>query len=516
MKILKEEKGSITLFVLLAMLFFVMFLVGMYMLSANSESSQTAEIARIKEIYEQDVDNIDDVYATLTNFKTHDYISEGLVLYYDLGKKDSVQGNLLKDLSGNGNDGTINGATVQDGSLQLDGVDDWVAIKELNYSNITLEIVLQHDENPGNEESAYIENFQAGGYGLSSYDSKASTPYNKFSVFINNKYETCSSSEEILKGKVYSLSGSYDQNNIYFSENGVINTTAIQGNIGYSQNQTIMSLGCNPNGTESTYGFFKGKIYAVRIYNRALTKEEILNNYNIDQKRFKISNEIDNGQEYIKEGLILHYDGKNKYGVKCEDSTVWKDLSGNGNNGIIRGASIKKDSVEFDGNDDWVSIKELNYPNITIEAIIEYNQSPVNNEMSIASNFEGGGYALSNYSLIGSTPYNKFTAYVTDNYYSVVSANEIKTNHKYYLSGSYDGKNLKLSEDGYINTLQIEGTIQYPQSNTIMALGTNPSGYSSYGGFFNGKIYSIRIYNRALTEEEIKNNYNLDKIRFGE
>lgn len=65
MKILKEEKGSITLFVLMAMLFFVMYLVGMYMLSANSESSVTKETARIKEIYEQGVNNIDDVYNTL-------------------------------------------------------------------------------------------------------------------------------------------------------------------------------------------------------------------------------------------------------------------------------------------------------------------------------------------------------------------------------------------------------------------------------------------------------------------
>ena len=65
MKILKEEKGSITLFVLIAMLFFVMYLVGMYMLSTNSESSLIQETARIKEIYEQGVNNIDDVYNTL-------------------------------------------------------------------------------------------------------------------------------------------------------------------------------------------------------------------------------------------------------------------------------------------------------------------------------------------------------------------------------------------------------------------------------------------------------------------
>ena len=65
MKILKQEKGSITLFVLISMLFFVMYLVGMYMLSASLESSQIAETARIKEIYEQGVDNIDDVYNSL-------------------------------------------------------------------------------------------------------------------------------------------------------------------------------------------------------------------------------------------------------------------------------------------------------------------------------------------------------------------------------------------------------------------------------------------------------------------
>lgn len=67
MKILKQEKGSITLFVLIAMLFFVMYLVGMYLLSSNAEISGLAETKRIKEIYEQGVNNIDDVYATLEN-----------------------------------------------------------------------------------------------------------------------------------------------------------------------------------------------------------------------------------------------------------------------------------------------------------------------------------------------------------------------------------------------------------------------------------------------------------------
>ena len=40
-------------------------------------------------------------------------------------------------------------------------------------------------------------------------------------------------------------------------------------------------------------------------------------------------------------------------------------------------------------------------------------------------------------------------------------------------------------------------------------LGTAENGYN-----FTGHIYSVRIYNRALTDEEIKNNYNVDKYRF--
>ena len=64
---LKQENGSITLFVLIAMLFFTIYLVGMYILSTNSETSQIEEMAKIKEIYEQGVNNIDDVYATVEN-----------------------------------------------------------------------------------------------------------------------------------------------------------------------------------------------------------------------------------------------------------------------------------------------------------------------------------------------------------------------------------------------------------------------------------------------------------------
>lgn len=65
MKRLKQENGSATLFVLLAMLFFVMYLVGMYIYSSNAEATQLEEIQVIKETYEQGINEIDRVYEML-------------------------------------------------------------------------------------------------------------------------------------------------------------------------------------------------------------------------------------------------------------------------------------------------------------------------------------------------------------------------------------------------------------------------------------------------------------------
>lgn len=67
-----------------------------------------------------------------------------------------------------------------------------------------------------------------------------------------------------------------------------------------------------------------------------------------------------------------------------------------------------------------------------------------------------------------------------------------------------------------ILTKMVSGAIKAPNANTILALGTNPSGTNAQqGAWLNGKIYSVHIYNRALTDEEIAQNYAIDKARFG-
>lgn len=64
MKNIKNEKGSLALFVTIAMLFFMAFLLALFFSTANEQKTQLAVTARIKEIYEKDVNNIDEIYDT--------------------------------------------------------------------------------------------------------------------------------------------------------------------------------------------------------------------------------------------------------------------------------------------------------------------------------------------------------------------------------------------------------------------------------------------------------------------
>ncbi len=59
---IKNERGSLTLFVAISMLFFMTFLLTLYISTTNQQKTQLEVTARIKETYEQDLNNIEDVY----------------------------------------------------------------------------------------------------------------------------------------------------------------------------------------------------------------------------------------------------------------------------------------------------------------------------------------------------------------------------------------------------------------------------------------------------------------------
>ena len=228
-----------------------------------------------------------------------------------------------------------------------------------------------------------------------------------------------------------------------------------------------------------------------------------------------VSNAV-GADEYVKSGLILHLDGlDNTKNGHNNSTTVWEDLSGNNNNGTIKGASWLNDGLYFDGVDDWVPIKELNYPEFTAEVTFSTNKITTGIDSKIICNHDQGGFdicILSNSSNISSNPY------ISGQYRQLISELEIEINKKYNVTITTDGTESNLYMNGeLVSNISIGGgVIGYPINNTVLALGVNPTGSSAEASFFNGAIYSVRMYNRALTEQEVKNNYEVDRLRFGE
>ena len=68
----KEEKGAITLFVLLACLFFVFILSGVYISNLNKMQVQEQEIKQIQDNYARELNRIDEIYDEISkNVRTN-------------------------------------------------------------------------------------------------------------------------------------------------------------------------------------------------------------------------------------------------------------------------------------------------------------------------------------------------------------------------------------------------------------------------------------------------------------
>ena len=66
-KILKNEKGSISLFILLAALFFLVVVTGVGVSLKNKEAEIDAQFEKIKQNYEKDVGNEEQIYNKKVN-----------------------------------------------------------------------------------------------------------------------------------------------------------------------------------------------------------------------------------------------------------------------------------------------------------------------------------------------------------------------------------------------------------------------------------------------------------------
>ena len=225
------------------------------------------------------------------------------------------------------------------------------------------------------------------------------------------------------------------------------------------------------------------------------------------------SNNILTQYAYVKDGLVLCYDGINNTGTGHSSvATTWKDLSGNNNDGTF----TLDDTVTWNAD-------RLKFTNsITMVNINDNILSTINgNQFTIQ-------FIVDDYQYVSGTSYPKIL-WSTNDYFSFytqandwdffrfkISSNSRPDYNKQYINNNLISIKYNLSES-YCEILP--SNIENYRTNINASINANDLNINShYEGGTNGSntfsMKSLKIYNKILTDKEIKENYKIDKIRY--
>jgi len=206
----------------------------------------------------------------------------------------------------------------------------------------------------------------------------------------------------------------------------------------------------------------------------------------------------------VTDGLVFAVDAANKKSYPGS-GTTWTDLSGNGNDGtLVNGTTFNSNGyMQFDGSNDLVTTNMFGGRNpstdpFTVQAIIR--------------------------------------SVTTSGARIWIDATDNGTNQRFY-SALDDGNGNPLGIQGSTwsdstpnntnwthQTIVMDGSTAQSYRNGISSYTKSYTSYTLYGNIviggrtnynWHGDIALVKIYNRALTQSEITQNYNALKSRFG-
>lgn len=233
----------------------------------------------------------------------------------------------------------------------------------------------------------------------------------------------------------------------------------------------------------------------------------LINDTNIDTTSPEI---LITGQDMVvQDGLIRYYNASNNLEYShSPNTTVWKDLSGN-YDGEVNNLTWNTGSAVFNGTSSNVRIGQINnLTAVTVETFLKVNNYSTTDENQIISNYNGNGLVLQ---------LNKGVPGFSIGTGKIIASDEaidLGVNHT--ITGTYDGSTVKLYVDGVLKkTLSSTAGISNPTDSTPMVIGCNPNETGCDTHYTAADIYAVRIYNRALTQNEINKNMNADRISVG-
>ena len=215
----------------------------------------------------------------------------------------------------------------------------------------------------------------------------------------------------------------------------------------------------------------------------------------------------------VTDGLALCLDGAN---VKSYpgSGTTWKDLSGKGNDGTLtNGPTFSSNyggNIVLDGSNDFVTGVHNSELNLRNDVTVECWFRRTGGRSTWVRIFGKGNSSNRTYGL---------WYHVNSNYFlyqryggstmNILLSKSVVSNEWYHIVGTSSGST---------HTLYVNGVKKGTASNSsTFHSSTDPYKVGSHDGSYHhiGDVSKCRIYNRGLSEAEVKQNYNALKGRFG-
>ena len=219
----------------------------------------------------------------------------------------------------------------------------------------------------------------------------------------------------------------------------------------------------------------------------------------------------------VTDGLILYLDASNPKSLLSGD-TIWYDISKLSKSPTTVNSPTftneKGGGLIFDGINDYVTLgtDQDYYFNLTKPYTISiWFKSNSLSTMGLVTRYNAGvrGNYFLKFLLNGAIMFNREISP-----FNLFSNGILSTGVVNNVVISYDGTYQKIHLNGIFDRQQLSGNIVQNQSNINLLIGTSQL-FGNPTEFFNGTIYNVKIYNKGLSDNEILQNYNTLKTRFG-
>ena len=457
---------------------------------------------------------------TLTNISVSDgsFNSNGALLYVDAGQSASYSGGTSwNDLSGKGNNATLVGSpttsTTYSGYLTFNGTSAQYANTSASkyntsYTGKTVFVVARMTTNIAiNTYRCLFGSTASGTRNFNTYIQNNAGNYQIHYSTVggggNSNTISLTAGQWFVAAVTQTLDGICN-----FYLNGQYISSVAGGGFSQWQTNSGEAIGQSDN-------YWYGDISLCAVYGRALSANEIQQNYNAISNRYDL--------DIVTNGLLANYDMT----TYTSGSTV-ADISGNGRTLTLYNTPTttkvnNSTALVFNSASSQWAIDTAGYgtllntsagftidlwarPNsvATGTLIAEYSNNTANsgwqdsNLAFVGSNINGGVYSLS-----GST-------YVTGPVYSA--------NTWYHILLTYDGVNKSTL---YVNGVS-QGTATSVKANptpaTYLALAKSDATALYLGGstnYFAGQVGAWKMYSRALSDTEVSQNFQALRNRYG-